>query len=109
VRNLASTVPLTCWREPSNLIRVADARDIGKSSAMNKHTLTITLDAEITDEDALVESVASATPEGSLSPQDIREDDRASATLVAGISKALKNLSVPGVEIGDPKVVARDE
>lgn len=76
---------------------------------MTKHTLTITLDAEITDEGALVESVESATPEDSLSPGDIREDDRAPATLVAGISKALKDLSVPGVEISGLKVVARDE
>ena len=76
---------------------------------MATHTLTITLDAEITDEDALVESVRSDTPEGSLSPDDIREEDRASSTLVAAVSKAIKDLSVPGVEIGDPKVVARDE
>lgn len=76
---------------------------------MAKHTLTITLDAEITDEAALVESVQSETPGDSLSPQDIREEDRATATLVAGVSKALKGLSVPGVEIGEPKVVARDE
>lgn len=76
---------------------------------MTKHTLTIKLDAEITDESALIESVESDTPEDSLSPHDIREEDRASSTLVAGISKALKDLSVPGVEIGEPKVVARDE
>lgn len=76
---------------------------------MSKHTLTITLDAEITDEDALVDAVRSDTPEDSLSPQDIREEDRASSALVAGVSKALKDLSVPGVEIGEPKVVARDE
>lgn len=76
---------------------------------MTTHTLTITLDATITDEDALVQAVESDTPEDSLSPQDIREDDRAASTLVAGISKALKDLSVPGVEIGEPKVVARDE
>lgn len=76
---------------------------------MTTHTLTITLDATITDEDALVQAVESDTPEDSLSPQDIREEDRAASTLVAGISKALKDLSVPGVEIGEPKVVARDE
>lgn len=76
---------------------------------MTTHTLTITLDATITDEDALVQAVDSDTPEDSLSPQDIREEDRAASTLVAGISKALKDLSVPGVEIGEPKVVARDE
>jgi hypothetical protein len=76
---------------------------------MARHTLTITLDAEITDEAALVESVRSATPEDSLSPDDIREEDRPAATLVAGVSKALKDLSVPGVQIGEPKVVARDE
>ena len=75
---------------------------------MAKHTLTITLDADITDQDALVRAVESDTPEDSLSPEDIREEDRASATLVAGVSKALKDLSVPGVEIGEPKVVARD-
>lgn len=76
---------------------------------MTTHTLTITLDATITDEDALVQAVESDTPEDSLSPQDIREEDRAASTLVAGISKALKDLSVPGVEIGEPKVIARDE
>ncbi len=76
---------------------------------MTKHTLTIKMDAEITDEGALVESVESATPEDSLSPRDIREDDRAFATLVAGISKALKNVSVPGVEISGLEVVAQDE
>ncbi|MFW5471304.1 hypothetical protein ACOCJ4_14815 [Knoellia sp. CPCC 206435] len=76
---------------------------------MTTHTLTITVDAEITDEAALIESVQSDTPEGSLSPDDIREEDRASSTLVAGVSKALKGLSVPGVEIREPKVVARDE
>lgn len=51
----------------------------------------------------------SDTPEGSLSPDDIREEDRGAATLVAGVSKELKGLSVPGVGIGEPKVVARDE
>ncbi|QFG68478.1 hypothetical protein [Ornithinimicrobium pratense] len=76
---------------------------------MSKHTLTIQLDAEITDEDALVEAVQSDTPEDSLSPQDIRQEDRAPSALVAGISKALKDLSVPGVEVGEAKVVARDE
>lgn len=76
---------------------------------MSKHTLTITLDAEITDEDALVQAVQADTPEDSLSPDDIREEDRAASSLVAGISKALKDLTVPGVEIGEPKVVARDE
>lgn len=76
---------------------------------MSTHTLTITVDAEITDESALVESVRSDTPEGSLSPDDIREEDRAASTLVAGVSKALKGLSVPGVEISEPKVVARDQ
>jgi len=88
--------------------RLAGYGRIGESSAMTKHTLTITLDAEITDQDALVQAVEADTPEGSLAPNDIREDDRASASLVAGISKALKNLSVPGVEIAEPKVVARD-
>ena len=76
---------------------------------MTTHTLTITVDAEITDESALIESVQSDTPEGSLSPDDIREEDRAASTLVAGVSKALKGLSVPGVEISEPKVVARDQ
>jgi len=76
---------------------------------MAKHTLTITLDAEITDEDALVQAVESDTPDDSLSPDDIREEDRAASTLVAGVSKALKGISVPGVEIGEPKVVARDQ
>jgi len=76
---------------------------------MARHTLTINLDAEITDESALVESVRSDTPEDSLSPDDIREEDRAASSLVAGVSKALKHLSVPGVQIGEPKVVARDE
>jgi len=76
---------------------------------MTTHTLTITLDAEITDETALIESVESDTPEGSLSPDDIREEDRAAATLVAGVSKALKGLEVPGVEIRQPKIVARDQ
>ncbi|WP_298747295.1 hypothetical protein [uncultured Serinicoccus sp.] len=75
---------------------------------MTKHTLTITLDADITDEDALVESVEQDTPEDSLSPQDIREEERAASSLVAGVSKALKDLSVPGVEISQPKVEARD-
>jgi hypothetical protein len=91
------------------LLQVADRGSIGKSAVMTTHTLTITLDATITDEDALVQAVESDTPEDSLSPQDIREEDRAASTLVAGISKALKDLSVPGVEIGEPKVVARDE
>ncbi len=77
-------------------------------SVMAKHTLTITVDAEITDEEALVQSVRSDTPEDSLSPDDIREEDRASAALVAGISKALRDLSVPGVDIDEPKVAARD-
>ncbi|MDD9207030.1 hypothetical protein PU560_11205 [Georgenia sp. 10Sc9-8] len=76
---------------------------------MATHTLTITLDADITDEAALIESVQSDTPDGSLSPEDIREEDRASSTLVAAVSKAIKDLSVPGVEIGEPKVAARDE
>ena len=76
---------------------------------MAKHTLTITLDAEITDEDALVQAVESDTPDDSLSPEDIREEDRAASSLVAGVSKALKGISVPGVEIGEPKVVARDQ
>ncbi|WP_131104616.1 hypothetical protein [Ornithinimicrobium sufpigmenti] len=76
---------------------------------MSKHTLTIRLDAEITDEDALVQAVQADTPEDSLSPDDIREEDRAASSLVAGISKALRDLTVPGVEIGEPKVVARDE
>lgn len=76
---------------------------------MSTHTLTITLDAEIADEAALVEAVRSDTPEGSLSPDDIREEDRASSSLVAAVSKALKDLTVPGVEIREPKVVARDQ
>lgn len=76
---------------------------------MTTHTLTITVDAEITDEAALIESVRSDTPEGSLSPDDIREEDRAASTLVAGVSKALKALEVPGVAIHEPKVVTRDE
>lgn len=76
---------------------------------MSTHTLTITLDAEIADEAALVEAVRSDTPEGSLSPDDIREEDRASSSLVAAVSKALKDLIVPGVEIREPKVVARDQ
>lgn len=75
---------------------------------MAKHTLTIELDADITDEAALVESVRADTPDDSLSPDDIREEDRASAALVAGVSKALKELSVPGVDIGEPRVAARD-
>lgn len=96
-------------RDPPAPVRVADVGSIGESAAMTTHTLTITLDATITDEDALVGAVESDTPEDSLSPHDIREEDRASSALVAGISKALKNLSVPGVEIGQPKVVSRDE
>lgn len=76
---------------------------------MSTHTLTITVDAEIVDETALVEAVSSDTPEGSLSPDDIREEDRAASTLVAAVSKALKGLTVPGVEIHEPKVVSRDE
>lgn len=76
---------------------------------MSTHTLTITVDAEITDEGALVEAVRSGTPDGSLSPDDIREEDRAASTLVAGVSKALKDLAVPGVELREPKVVARDQ
>ncbi|MEE6274545.1 hypothetical protein V2J56_14440 [Georgenia sp. MJ206] len=75
---------------------------------MTKHTLTIEIDAEITDEAALVESVRESTPEGSLSPDDIREEDRASSSLVAGVSKALKDLAVPGVTISEPKVTTRD-
>ncbi|MEE6295370.1 hypothetical protein [Georgenia wangjunii] len=75
---------------------------------MTKHTLTIEIDAEITDEAALVESVRESTPEGSLSPDDIREEDRASSSLVAGVSKALKDLAVPGVAISEPKVTTRD-
>lgn len=76
---------------------------------MTTHTLTITVDAEITDESALVEAVRADTPEGSLSPDDIREEDRASSSLVAGVSKALRELAVPGVEIREPRVVSRDE
>lgn len=76
---------------------------------MTKHTLTITVEAEITDADALVQAVESDTPEDSLSPDDIREEDRASSTLVAGVSKALKGMSVPGVELGEVKVVSRGE
>jgi hypothetical protein len=76
---------------------------------MTKHTLTISVEAEITDEDALVQAVESDTPEDSLSPDDIREEDRASSTLVAGVSKALKGMSVPGVELGEVKVVSRGE
>lgn len=76
---------------------------------MTKQTLTITVEAEITDEDALVHAVEADTPEDSLSPGDIREEDRASSTLVAGVSKALKGMSVPGVELGEVKVVSRDE
>lgn len=75
---------------------------------MAKHTLTITLEAEITDEDALVQAVGSDTPDESLAPDDIREEDRASSSLVAGVSKAVKDLSVPGVEMGEVKVVSRD-
>lgn len=74
---------------------------------MAKHTLTITLEAEITDEDALVQAVGSDTPDESLTPDDIREEDRASSSLVAGVSKAVKDLSVPGVEMGEVKVVSR--
>lgn len=88
---------------------MADRGFVREARGMSKHTLTITLDAEITDEDALVEAVESDTPEGSLSPDDIREEDRASSSLVAGVSKAVKDLSVPGVTIGEPKVVARDD
>ena len=75
---------------------------------MSTHTLTITVDAEIVDETALVDAVSSDTPEGSLSPDDIREEDRAASSLVAAVSKALKERSVPGVEIHGPKVVSRD-
>ena len=75
---------------------------------MSTHTLTITVDAEIVDETALVDAVSSDTPEGSPSPDDIREEDRAASSLVAAVSKALKELSVPGVEIHGPKVVSRD-
>ena len=82
---------------------------VRQARTMSKHTLTMTLDAEITDEAALVEAVESDTPEDSLSPDDIREEDRAASSLVAGVSKALKDLSVPGVTIGEAKVVARDE
>lgn len=89
--------------------QMADTTWIRQARTMSKHTLTITLDAEITDEAALVEAVESDTPEGSLSPDDIREEDRAPSSLVAGVSKALKGLSVPGVTIGEAKVVARDE
>ena len=70
---------------------------------MTTHTLTITVDAEITDEAALIESVQSDTPEGSLSPDDIREEDRAASTLVAGVSKALKALAVPGSRSTSPR------
>lgn len=89
--------------------QMADTTWIRQARTMSKHTLTITLDAEITDEAALVEAVESDTPEGSLSPDDIREEDRTPSSLVAGVSKALKDLSVPGVTIGEAKVVARDE
>lgn len=89
--------------------QMADTAWIRQARTMSKHTLTITLDAEITDEAALVEAVESDTPAGSLSPDDIREEDRAPLSLVAGVSKALKDLSVPGVSIGEAKVVARDE
>jgi hypothetical protein len=88
---------------------VADPTVVRQARTMSKHTLTITLDAEITDEAALIEAVGSDTPEDSLSPDDIREEDRASSSLVAGVSKALKDLSVAGVSIGEAKVVARDE
>lgn len=74
---------------------------VRQARTMSKHTLTITLDAEITDEAALVEAVESDTPEDSLSPDDIREEDRAASSLVAGVSKALKDLSLPGVTIGE--------
>ena len=56
--------------------QMADTTSIRQARTMSKHTLTITLDAEITDEAALVEAVESDTPEGSLSPDDIREEDR---------------------------------
>jgi hypothetical protein len=75
---------------------------------MATHTLTIEIDAEITDEAALVEAVRSDTPEDSLSPDDIREEDRAASALVAGVSKALKGIAVPGVRIAEPRVTARD-
>lgn len=87
---------------------MADSRVVRDASSMTKHTLTIEIDADITDEAALVESVRESTPEESLSPDDIREEDRASSSLVAGVSKALKDLSVPGVTISEPKVTARD-
>jgi hypothetical protein len=75
---------------------------------MAKHTLTVELEAEITDQAALVDFVRSETPEGSLTPDDIREEDRAGSSVVAGVSKALKSLSVPGVAIREPRVTSRD-
>ncbi len=75
---------------------------------MAKHTLTIEVEAEIADEAALVDFVRSETPEDSLSPDDIREEDRAASSVVAGVSKALKELSVPGLTIREPRVTARD-
>ncbi|GIG29701.1 hypothetical protein [Cellulomonas marina] len=75
---------------------------------MTTHTLTLELQVDITDEDALVDAVRASTPEDSLQPDDIRPEDRAASSLVAAFSKAGKDLQVPGLTIQDVKVVERD-
>ena len=76
---------------------------------MTKHTLTLELQVDVTDEDALVGAVRDSTPEDSLQPDDIRPEDRAASSLVAGVSKAAKGLQVPGVTIESATVTERDE
>lgn len=71
-----------------------------------RQTLTVELTVSITDADALVQAVRESTPKDALAPDDIREEDRASSSLVAGLSKAVKGLSVPGVQIHDATVVS---
>ncbi|WP_129336168.1 hypothetical protein [Cellulomonas endophytica] len=75
---------------------------------MAKHTLTLELQVDVTDEAALVDAVRDSTPEDSLQPDDIREEDRTASSLVAAFSKAAKGLSVPGVDVHEAKVLERD-
>ena len=71
---------------------------------MAQQTMTVEVTLDITDEDALVGAVRDSTPADSLQPDDIRPEDRTSAALVAGLSKAVKGLDVPGVIINQAKV-----
>lgn len=73
---------------------------------MAQQRMTIELTVDITDENALVDSVRDSTPEDALQPDDIRPQDRASSALVAGLSKAVKALSIPGVTVNAAKVLS---